>query len=255
MRNRTWLAALALTGCALMTAGCKAGDTASPAASSSGGAMTAAKSTSAADEVIAAADKLRTTRYKFSTDGGGFAVQGAADPANKVVTMDAAMGMTVLMVDGQIYLKLPANLPGAGALGGDGKWLHVDAAKFAAGKLGIQDPGDPGGAYNNLKGATSVQKVSDKHYKGTLDLTKTPAFAGNSKLGSTLGDSAKAVPFEATVDDNGYLSSMDTTMTVNGTPIKQHTTFSDFGTKVTVAKPAPSEVTEAPESIYGAVGA
>jgi hypothetical protein len=48
---------------------------------------------------------------------------------------------------------------------------------------------------------------------------------------------------------------MDTTMTVNGTDIKQHTTFSDFGTTVTVTKPAPSEVIEAPESIYGILSA
>jgi hypothetical protein len=255
MRNRTWIATLALAGCALVAGGCKTNDTATPAASGSVGAAATTKAASATDELIAAAEKLHTTSYKFSTTGGGVTMQGAADPSNKTVTMDSIMSMKVIVVDGQFYLKFPKGMPGAEALGGGDKWVHLDASKLAAGKLGIQDLGDPAGGYNSLKAATSVQKVADKHYKGTLDLTKTPAFAANSTLRSTIGDSAKAVPFEATIDDNGFLSTMDTTMTANGTDIKQHTTFSDFGTKVTVTKPAPSEVTEAPESIYGVLSA
>jgi hypothetical protein len=249
MRNRTWIAVLALTGCALLAAGCKSNDPAAPVASRSGGAAATATAASAADELIAAAEKLRTTSYKFSVTGSGVTAQGAADPPNKTVTMDSVMSMRVILVDGQLYLKFPKGVPGTEALGGGDKWLHLDASKLAAGSLGIQDPGDP--AYNSLKAATSVQKAGDKHYKGTLDLTKTPGFGANSKLRSTMGDSARAVPFEATVDDNGLLSTMDITMTLNGTDIKQHTTFSDFGTKVTVTKPTPSEVTEAPDSVYG----
>jgi hypothetical protein len=253
MRARTAVAALALAGCAVFAVGCKSTDTAARAGSKSAAVPATAKAASAAGELIAAADKMRATSYKFSATGGGVTLQGAADPPNKTVTMDSVMSMKVIVVDGQFYMKFPKGVPGTEALGGGDKWLHLDASKLAVGGLGIQDPGDP--AYNSLKAATSVQKVGDKHYKGTLDLTKTPAFAANSKLRSTIGDSAKAVPFEATIDDNGRLSTMDTTTTVNGTDIKQHTTFSDFGTTVTVTKPAPSEVIEAPESIYGILSA
>jgi hypothetical protein len=255
MRIRTGIAAFALAGCAVFAVGCKSNDTAAPAGSKPAAAPAATKAASAADELIAAAEKIRTTSYKFSTTGGGVTMQGAADPPSKTVTMDSVMSMKVIVVDGQFYMKFPKGVPGTEALGGGDKWLHLDASKFAAGTLGIQDLGDPAGGYNSLKAATSVQKVGDKHYKGTLDLTKTPAFAANSKLRSTIGDSAKAVPFEATIDDDGRLSTMDTTTTVNGTDIKQHTTFSDFGTKVTVTRPAPSEVVEAPASIYGVLGA
>jgi hypothetical protein len=255
MKNRTWMAALALTGCALVAGGCKANDTATPAASGSVGAPATTKAASAADELTAAAEKLRTTSYKFSVDAAGVTMQGAADPPNKTVTMDSVMSMKVIAVDGQFYLKFPKGMPGAAAFGGGDKWVHLDTSKFAAARLGIQDLGDPAGGYDSLKAATSVQKVGDKHYKGTLDLTKTPAFAANSTLSSTMGDAAKAVPFEATIDDSGRLSSMDTDMTVKGTDVKQHTTFSDFGTTVTVTKPVPSEVVEAPDSIYGILGA
>jgi hypothetical protein len=48
---------------------------------------------------------------------------------------------------------------------------------------------------------------------------------------------------------------MDMTMKINGSDVTAHTTFSDFGTKVTVTKPAPSEVVEAPDSLYGTLGA
>jgi hypothetical protein len=133
--------------------------------------------------------------------------------------------------------------------------VHLDASKVSADKLGVQDPSDPTGGYNTLKTATDVQKVGENHYKGTLDLTKTPTSAANSKRLSLLGDSAKAVPFEVTVDDKGRLSSMDMVMKVNGSDTTAHTTFSNYGTPVTVAKPAPSEVVEAPQAIYGTLGA
>ncbi|MGC9666453.1 hypothetical protein ACNTMW_07825 [Planosporangium sp. 12N6] len=256
MRLRTGLAALALAGCALLAAGCKAGGTAGPATSASSGAVAATPAAAhAADEVVAAADKLRTTSYTFTITGAGLTMQGAADPPNRTLTMDAVMSIKAIMVDGQIYLKFPKDMPGAGAFGGGDTWLHLDASKFAASRLGIQQLGDPGGVYDTVRTATAVEKVADKHYRGTLDYTKTPAFAANSTLRSTLGDSAKAVPFEATVGDDGFLSTLDTTTTVNGTEVTQHMTFSGFGTKVTVAKPAPAEVTEAPERIYGLLGA
>ena len=76
------------------------------------------------------------------------------------------------------------------------------------------------------------------------------ALAGCPKVVESLGDSAKAVPFEATLDGQGRLSTLDTTMKVNGTDVSSHTTFSDYGTKVTATRPAASEVGEAPESFY-----
>lgn len=257
MRNRTWLAAFALTGCALVAAGCKANDTAGPAASTSVGAVAATtKATSAADEVIAAADKLKTTSFKFSTTVAGTTVTGAVDPAAKVLTTQVAGSMQVIVVDGQYYMKFPKGMPGAEALGGGGdKWVHLDASRISPDKIGVQDPSDPTGGYNTLRAATSVQKIDDKHYKGTLDLTKAANSAANSKRLSLLGDAAKAVPFEVTLDDSGRLSAMDMTMKINGTDATTHTTFSDFGTKVTATKPAPADIVEAPAGVYGVLGA
>ncbi|GAA1812031.1 hypothetical protein HC028_05750 [Planosporangium flavigriseum] len=255
MRNRTWIAALALAGCALLAAGCKANDTASPTASGSAGASATAKATRAADEVVAAAEKLRTTSFKFSATTAGVTVDGAADPVTKTATVEMAASMRLLMVDGQMYLKFPPGMPGADALGGGDKWVHLDPSKVSPDKLGVQDPTDPTGGYHTLKTATSVQKVGDRHYKGTLDLTKAPATAANAKRLSLMGDSAKAVPFDVTLDNEGRLSTMDMTMKINGSEVTAHTTFSDFGTRVTATRPAPSEVVEAPDRLYGTLGA
>jgi hypothetical protein len=249
MRIRTGVAALALAGCAFFAAGCKGDGTAGSA--SSGGAAPA-KAANATEELLAGADSLRTKSYKFSVTSSGVTSGGAVDPATKTITMDGTMGVKVLVIDGQFYLKYPKNMPGAEAFGGGGdKWMHLDSSKVAAGKLGLQDATDPSGAYNYIKSAASVQKVSDKHYKGTLDLTKVPAMA---KLLPGMGDSAKAVPFEATLDDKGRMSTVDTTVKVNGVDATSHMVYSDYGTTVTATKPAASEVVEAPDSIYQIFG-
>jgi hypothetical protein len=250
MKFRTGVAALALTGCALLASGCNADGKANGAqgpAGSRSGAATAAKAGNATGELVAAAEKLRSTTYRFSVTTSGVKMEGAADPATRTVTMTGAMSMNMMMVDGQFYMKYPKGMPGAEALGNGDKWLHLDTSKISTGELGVQDVNDPSGAANYLKSAASVQKVDDKHFKGTLDLTKA---GSGTKATEALGESAKAVPFEATVDDQGRLSLMDTTMAVNGTDVSSHSKFFDFGTKVTASKPPAAQVVEAPDSFY-----
>jgi hypothetical protein len=220
MRIRTGVATLALAGCAVLAAGC-------------GGSHTTGKATSpgigpadnSATVLVAAAEPLHATSYRFTTTAGS---------------------ASVLVVGGEFYVKYPKGMPGADKLG-DGRWLHLDASKVSLGKIGVQDPADPAGASGYLKSAASVQKVGDRHYKGTLDLTKS---GFSPKIVESLGDSAKAVPFDATLDDKGRLATMDTTLKINGTDVTTHTTLSDYGTKVTATRPAASEVVEAPESFY-----
>jgi hypothetical protein len=241
MRIRTGVATLALAGCAVLAAGC-------------GGSHTTGKATSpgigpadnSATVLVAAAEPLHATSYRFTTTAGGVNAEGAADPATKTVTLTTAGSASVLVVGGEFYVKYPKGMPGADKLG-DGRWLHLDASKVSLGKIGVQDPADPAGASGYLKSAASVQKVGDRHYKGTLDLTKS---GFSPKIVESLGDSAKAVPFDATLDDKGRLATMDTTLKINGTDVTTHTTLSDYGTKVTATRPAASEVVEAPESFY-----
>jgi hypothetical protein len=251
MRNRTWLAALALTGCALLGAGCRGED----AASRSGGPAAATAASSATGELLAAAEALRGTSYKFSATTAGIIVAGAADPVAGTATMDVAAAVKIIVAGGRYYVKLPEAMPGLDTLGvSSDTWLRVDIAKVPVGRLGVPNLADPAGGYHYLKTATSVQKIGDRRYKGTMDLTKLPSSAADPKVPASFADSARAVPFEVTLDDKGRLSTMDSTLRINGTDVATRTMFSDYGTKVTVTEPAASEVAEAPQNLYGMLG-
>jgi hypothetical protein len=252
MRNRAWLVALALTGCALLGAGCRGGDAASPAARSGGTAATS----SAAAELLTAAESLRGTSYRFSATTAGIIVTGAADPVAGAATMDVAAAVRIIVAGGgRCYVKFPEAMPGVEELGVDSaKWLRVDLAKIPVGRLGVPNLTDPAGGYRYLRTAKSVQKVGDRRYQGTLDLTKLPSSAADPKVLATFTDSADAVPFEVTLDDKGRLSTMDSTLRINGVGVATHTAFSDYGTTVTVNEPARSEVAEAPPNLYGMLG-
>jgi hypothetical protein len=240
MRIRTGLAVLAFAGCALLAAGCGGHPTVKAKAAAPGKADTSTA------VLVAAAEPLHSTSYRFTSTAGGITVEGAADPATRTVTVNAGPSIGALVVDGEIYLRYPKGMPGAEQFG-NGKWLHADASKIALDKIGVRDITDPSGGYTYLKSASQVQQVGDRHYRGTLDLTKSGA---GSKVVESLGDAAKAVPFDATLDDQGRLATIDTTLKVNGTDVTTHTVFSDYGAKVTAARPAASEVVEAPESFY-----
>jgi hypothetical protein len=239
LKVRTGIAAFALAGCALLAAtGCgghTAGKAKAPAAAAPDTSVTV---------LVAAAEPLHATSYRFTTTAAGITGQGAADPAAKVVTMTTGSAIDVLYLGGDLYFKYPKGLPGAESFG-NGKWLHLDASKVALSKLGVSDFADPAGAYGYLKSADRVQKIGDRHYTGTLDLTRSGAAP---KSAESMGEAAKAVPFEATLDDQGRLSTLDVTVKVNGTDVTTHTTFSDYGAKVAAARPA--DAVEAPESFY-----
>ena len=66
-----------------------------------------------------------------------------------------------------------------------------------------------------------------------------------------MGTKAQAVPFTATVDDQGRLSALKIDLsTVDAALSPVQTTYSDYGTTVTVTRPDPAQTTEAPDSVY-----
>jgi hypothetical protein len=98
-----------------------------------------------------------------------------------------------------------------------------------------------------------VQSTGDRKYTGTLDLTKaTDADIVDKKIVKDLGEAAKSVPFEATLDDKGRLSSLKINVPA-GTKTKAQTwevTYSDYGTAPKVEKPPAAETMEAPQAVY-----
>jgi hypothetical protein len=256
MTRRLTVSGLALvTALSFGVAGCKntGTDSAGPAGGASATATSAAPQQDPKEALTAAAGKLGKDTVKVTMKmSGGLDATGAMDPtarkAQLAMNMSAggqSLKMNVVMVDKDIYLKM------TGVPSMPKKWMHIDAAKVkAGGTLDVMPEGDPAGAAKMMNAVVDVQRNGEHGFKGTLDLTKTPS--ANAAALKTLGDKVKAVPFTATVDDQGRLTDMTVQMSAlqpGAGDLK--TTYSDFGSPVSIAKPPASQTMEAPKELLG----
>jgi hypothetical protein len=220
-------------------------------------------STDAKQDLVAAADALNSTPFHLDIKSQSFNGQGDADPVNKnsqmTVDVQQAGGTTALKMDlrnvgDQMWIKMDLsgmNLPGTQDM--SNKWLHLDTTKMGPNsKAGLASGTGPVDAGKSLDTAKDVQKVDATHYKGTIDLTQGKSLAIDEKTVTTLADKAKAVPFEATVDDQHRLTEFKITVPAVDNQPEQviDTTYSAFGTAVSVAAPSAAEVAEAPAALY-----
>jgi hypothetical protein len=213
-----------------------------------------------------ASTKLAKESFKLSMKfGEAGTMTGAMDPQKKlgqttlkISAQGTTMTIDMLLVDTDLYMKMDmggAALPGMDA----SKWMHLDTKKLPANSsLGIT-PGehDPVRAEKLLQAATKVERVGDREFKGTLDLTKVTGIAGiEAKDVTGLGEKGKAVPFTAKTDDKGRLVNLKIEVpAVAGVDLGSlDATYSDFGTAVDVKKPDASAVIPAPEAIYSTLG-
>jgi hypothetical protein len=247
-------------------AGCS-GTTGSPTVADSGttGSPTASPSGTtgeAAAALAAAAGELSKSSFKMTTTWGPSAsVVATMNPPNKVgeTTLRTTIQNTTVTIDSRlfdsdVYLKLNGALPAL-----EGKWLHVDVQRLSKdSQLGFT-PGefDPASSERLLREAADVKRIGDHGFAGTVDLTKAtnlPLFA-DGKASVNL-DAAKAVPFEATTDEQNRLVSLKITVPeiAGQQALAVDTRYSDFGTPVSVQRPAAGEVTEAPDVFYQTIG-
>ncbi|HET6211728.1 MAG TPA: hypothetical protein VFE14_02515 [Micromonosporaceae bacterium] len=251
--RKALVATVALATSLLFVAGCQK-DSTTPSA----GPSAAVKPV---DELIAAAAKLNTASYKYDMKAGEAAIKGAVDPATKSVklsltatTQGVSLNIDVLAIGTDFYAKI-AGLPLPGL--DSSKWLHLDGTKVKSlESLGVSNLSDPTSAEQLGKQFVTVERNGDRGYKGTLDLTKGVSMGADKDAIAKLGDKAKAVPFEATVDSQGRLATLKFTVPAVGSD-KETTvdvTYSDFGASVDLAKPAAADVVEAPASIYQMLG-
>ena len=135
-------------------------------------------------------------------------------------------------------------------------WFRVDPSRISStGALGISSTKDPTGIRALAATAPSSITVSGRSYRGTVDLTKVAHWGPvNTAQLAQLGPAARAVPFEASVDDQGRLATMKVAIPGSGAiPANAVTaTFSDFGVKVPVDRPAGAE--PLPDTLYAMLG-
>lgn len=240
-------ATFALAGCSDKT----------PAGGGTTPPTTSAPQADAKDAFIEAANKLNDQTVKIETKMQGvvgMTSTGQVDPAAKtasfVTDMSIAgtqMKMTMIAIDADVWMKM------SGAPGMPDKWMHLAADKVKAGStLDLLKNGDASGAEDLASTVVEVQRDGASGFQGTMDLTKSKSL-GEDML-KELGDKGAAVPFTATVDAEGRLSSMTVDMeaAVPGSG-KITSTYSGFGDPVEVTKPASSEVIEMPAEILAAM--
>ncbi|MFF5229498.1 hypothetical protein [Dactylosporangium sp. NPDC000521] len=260
--SRSVLLALALSGVLAVTAACgdkKDDGGVAPAAASGSTSAAASPSADARTELIGAFKKLTggTVAYTTATDTGAVAstkLTGFSDPANKtnsgkmtITTQGQQLTAEVIVVGTDLYLKVGAPIPGVDPK----KWMYVDGSKTSLSKLGLGNPDDPANVKGLADAFVSVERTGTGAYKGTFDATKRQMPAAAGALLQQMGDAAKSVPFEATVNADGYVTSLTMQMPAAGqVPASTvTTTFADFGKPVTISKPAAADVQPAPAAL------
>ncbi|MEW1586474.1 hypothetical protein AB0283_13635 [Micromonospora vinacea] len=257
----------AITGLCLVTAlsfGVAGCNNATDAAGTDTRAPASASPVNALDSLADAIQKLNEETYKVKETGaGGVKISGVVDPTAKKVSMKSIspigdQGMTVdfVQLGSAVYVKLAGDvqlhsfihLPAL-----PNKWMHIDASRIDEGStFSDMVDGDLAGVNDVIKNVTDVERNGELGFTGTFDITKCPGMRGD--FFKRFGEKAKAVPFDAKVDDQGRLtyifinlSAIDSGFTGGSTA-----TYSDFGLPVTIEKPAADQTVEAPAKVVEA---
>jgi hypothetical protein len=257
---RLAVAGLAVLASALLAlTGCNGSNSPSAGGSSPAPASSAAASSSPTDTVLAAVKKLNQSTYKYTLTTRGLTGQGSVDPPGKKIALTLTgkqSGLDVrfdtILIASDYWLKLDfgaqnraLNLPA-------GKWMHIDQTKVKNwSTLGV-DPSaaDPTRTSGLFEGMTDAKQVDAKHYTVTLDLTRsTGSFISSADL-TRLGDKAKAVPANVTLDDQGRLAAVSVDLSAIDPNASLNTTYTDHGAPVSINAPAPADVVEAPAAVY-----
>ncbi|WP_432981807.1 hypothetical protein [Dactylosporangium sp. CA-233914] len=215
----------------------------------------------AGPQLAAAAAKSSATTYHFRAEdpGAGGTIEGAADPkaaastATMSVALDESNKLTFesITTGGAFFLKI-TGLPATGGVDLSKYWLKADPAKLT-GAVGLLDAKDPIDVQGIVAGVTNVKHADGTLYTGTIDLTKSSTgIFYDEELAKQLGDKAKAVPFGASVDAEGYLNSIRVSAPAYGTEPATDTTvtLTDFGRPVTATAPTGTQVIAMPEQMY-----
>ncbi|WP_433609931.1 hypothetical protein ACQP2P_39745 [Dactylosporangium sp. CA-139114] len=240
------VAALAVTGCS---------DGAKPSSSSGAPATSSAApvATDPASVFKAAVAKTNSVALSFTIDSdlgtlGQMQGDGASDPAKQataykaeLLTPDRKIDISAVLVSPDLYLQVTGITTD--------RWAHLDVTKVKSlSKLGLDATGSPTGLGALPGEIVTVTRTGPGAFSGTLDKSKTPVAAG---AGAT--EALKSVPFEATVDANGYVTQLVTHTPPLGTAPASSTTakFANFGSgTIKIERPDSATVEQAPDSLY-----
>jgi hypothetical protein len=215
-----------------------------------------------------AAEKTKGQSFKYTLVYGeiltGSGTRDDKGNATRDVTVKTgANGLSIAakimnIVGDRIFAKLDlgafgAAVPGLGNVGN--RWLVVQGAKLSPNSLSasLVPTADSSTVDSFVKGVVTAENVSSTEVKGTVDLAKgaTPIALPASEMAKLTAEQ-KVVAFTATVDSQGRLVKTVVSMpAVAGYPAAPlTTTYSDFGTAITITTPPETESVDAPETLY-----
>ncbi|MGS2616394.1 hypothetical protein ACVCAH_17990 [Micromonospora sp. LZ34] len=205
-----------------------------------------AAGTDPASVLVDAAARVERESYRLTVgtgaDGDGTVLvwdprarRGLETTSLKVPTGEVKIERLVTGTD--VYVRVSA--PDRRVPEWDGRtWWHV--------------PADGGRGLDNIRLASTlrapagVRQTGVRAYAGTVDLRDSADVLGEG-VGGVLGDRAGAVPFTATVDEQGRLVRYQLELTAEpGRTARLDMAYADFGLPVSVQKPAAELVREDP---------
>jgi hypothetical protein len=187
---------------------------------------------------------------------------GVADPAAKALKLDMqfddpsagfSMSMGFVAIDQETWMKISISGQAPGLPKFPDKWLHLDRSKIS-GDAGVRlSFADPVGAASLFGTARDVESAGPSLFRGTVDLTAAQdAEIVDAEGLKALGEQAKALPFEATLDGQDRLDTLTIDVPAAGeaAAFKWVAKFHDYGAATTPTAPPPAQSQEAPASAY-----
>jgi hypothetical protein len=259
------LASLALVA-GLATSGCDPAPSTPERTAPASPATPPASPATPKDQLLAAVPDGSEGSFRYTFKDAESQGSGVVDPAGKklqhtAVYKDRQLGFTMtisfVVVDQESWMKVAfahtENVTGLPKL--PKKWMHIDRSKVkddAGAELSYADP-DPAGAASLFRSAVDVRPAGTGGFRGTLDLTgATDSDLIGKDTVTALGEKAKSVPFRATVDRTGRLTSLSLDVPAAGkTPATTYrVSYADYGSAPPVTQPAAKDVQEAPATAY-----
>jgi hypothetical protein len=209
------------------------------------------------EQLKASTKDVASTSHKVTAKDSTKDVIASADQSASAASLSASFeeegvkfNVDFLIIGNERYVKI-AGLPIPGI--DSKKWMRFDMSKVKdPSNGGPEDMKDPAALKAFTEAIVTAESTGERSYKGTVDASKaTDAGLFDTDVISGLGDKAKSVPFEATLDDKGRLSTIKIMVPAYGSTKEDtiNATVSGYGS-TTLAKPATADVVEAPETVY-----
>jgi hypothetical protein len=177
----------------------------------------------------------------------------SATVTSKIRSGDSVVSIAATQIGSKLWVKIDLGTTN-GKLGLNArKWYLVDQAKLTGHrkKMFDVDNYDALDIAGLMVSTSGVVRKDAKHVAGSVDLTRSTGVSAPrpDDLGKA-GPGAAAVPFIATIDDQGRLVDLLVQADAIDADLTNEYAFSNFGAVGAITAPAPADVAPTPTAVY-----